>query len=178
MATHSSVLAWRIPGTAEPRVLLSMGSHRVGHDRSDLTAVDTLLQDILQSLRISQLSKGVILSVNMKILLMKLQKRQINKKKFLVVLVKRYEATIRTGHGTKDQFQIGKGVRQGFILTSYLFNFPADTSCKISGWINNKLESRLPGEISTSDMEMKPLIAESEEKLKSLLMRVRVKKRV
>ena len=32
MATHSSVLAWRIPGTAEPGGLLSMGSHRVGHD--------------------------------------------------------------------------------------------------------------------------------------------------
>ena len=32
MATHSSVLAWRIPGTAEPRVLPSMGSHRVGHN--------------------------------------------------------------------------------------------------------------------------------------------------
>ena len=32
MATHSSVLAWRIPGTGEPRGLLSMGSHRVGHD--------------------------------------------------------------------------------------------------------------------------------------------------
>ena len=32
MATHSSVLAWRIPGTAEPGELLSMGSHRVGHD--------------------------------------------------------------------------------------------------------------------------------------------------
>ena len=32
MATHSSVLAWRIPGTAEPGVLPSMGSHRVGHD--------------------------------------------------------------------------------------------------------------------------------------------------
>ena len=32
MATHSSVLAWRIPGTAEPDGLLSMGSHRVGHD--------------------------------------------------------------------------------------------------------------------------------------------------
>ena len=31
-ATHSSVLAWRIPGTAEPGGLLSMGSHRVGHD--------------------------------------------------------------------------------------------------------------------------------------------------
>ena len=38
MATHSSVLAWRIPGTAEPGGLLSMGSHRVGHDRSDLAA--------------------------------------------------------------------------------------------------------------------------------------------
>ena len=32
ITTHSSVLAWRIPGTAEPGVLLSMGLHRVGHD--------------------------------------------------------------------------------------------------------------------------------------------------
>ena len=36
MATHSSVLAWRIPGTGEPGGLRSMGSHRVGHDWSDL----------------------------------------------------------------------------------------------------------------------------------------------
>ena len=36
MATHSSVLAWRIPGTGEPGGLLSMGSHRVGHEWSDL----------------------------------------------------------------------------------------------------------------------------------------------
>ena len=36
MATHSSVLAWRIPGTGEPGGLLSVGSHRVGHDLSDL----------------------------------------------------------------------------------------------------------------------------------------------
>ena len=36
MATHSSVLAWRIPGTEEPGGLLSMGSHKVGHDWSDL----------------------------------------------------------------------------------------------------------------------------------------------
>ena len=39
MTTHSSVLAWRIPGTGEPGGLPSMGSHRVGHDRSDLAAV-------------------------------------------------------------------------------------------------------------------------------------------
>ena len=36
MATHSSILAWRIPGKEEPGGLLSMGSHRVGHDWSDL----------------------------------------------------------------------------------------------------------------------------------------------
>ena len=38
MATHSNVLAWRIPGTGEPGGLPSMGSHRVGHDWSDLAA--------------------------------------------------------------------------------------------------------------------------------------------
>ena len=38
MATHSHVLAWRIPGTGEPGGLLSMGAHRVGHDWSDLAA--------------------------------------------------------------------------------------------------------------------------------------------
>ena len=39
MATHSSVLAWRIPGTGEPGGLPSVGSHRVGHDQSDLVVV-------------------------------------------------------------------------------------------------------------------------------------------
>ena len=39
MATHSSVLAWRIPGKGEPDGLPSMGSHRVGHDWSDLAAL-------------------------------------------------------------------------------------------------------------------------------------------
>ena len=43
MATHSSVLAWRIPGTGEPGRLSSLGSHRVGHDWSDLAAVAALL---------------------------------------------------------------------------------------------------------------------------------------
>ena len=39
MATHSSILAWRIPGTGEPGGLLSLRSHRVGHDWSDLASV-------------------------------------------------------------------------------------------------------------------------------------------
>ena len=43
MATHSSVLAWRIPGTGEPGGRPSMGSHRVGHDWSDLAAAAVLL---------------------------------------------------------------------------------------------------------------------------------------
>ena len=38
MAPHSSTLAWKIPWRAEPGGLLSMGSHRVGHDRGDLAA--------------------------------------------------------------------------------------------------------------------------------------------
>ena len=43
MATHSSVLAWRIPGTGEPGGLPSMGSHRVGHDWSDLAAAAAIV---------------------------------------------------------------------------------------------------------------------------------------
>ena len=38
MATHSSVLAWRIPGTGEPGGLPSMGAHRVGYNQNDLAA--------------------------------------------------------------------------------------------------------------------------------------------
>ena len=43
MATHSSVLAWRIPGMGEPGGLLSLGSHRVGHDWNDLAAAYTYM---------------------------------------------------------------------------------------------------------------------------------------
>ena len=43
MAAHSSVLAWRIPGSGEPGGLLSMGSHRVGHDWSDLAAAAVVI---------------------------------------------------------------------------------------------------------------------------------------
>ena len=46
MATRSSVLAWRIPGTEEPSALPSMGSHRVGHDRSDLAAAAAVANDV------------------------------------------------------------------------------------------------------------------------------------
>ena len=65
------------------------------------------------------------------------------------------EATVRTGHGKTDLFQMGKGVHQGCILSPCLFNFYAEYIMKTLGWRKHKLESRLPGEISiTSDMQM------------------------
>ena len=67
------------------------------------------------------------------------------------------EATDRTGLGTTDWFQIRKGVPQGCILSSCLFNLYAENIMQNAGWKKHKLESRLPGEISiTSDMRMTP----------------------
>ena len=65
------------------------------------------------------------------------------------------EATVRTGHGTTDWFQIGKGVSQGCILSPCLFNLYAEYIMETPGWMKHKLESRVPGKISTtSDMYM------------------------
>ena len=67
------------------------------------------------------------------------------------------EATVRTGNGTRDWFQIGKGVRQGCILSPCLFNFYAEYIMRNAGLEEAEMESRLLGEISiTSDMKMTP----------------------
>ena len=67
------------------------------------------------------------------------------------------EATVRTGHGTTDWFQIRKGVRQGCILSSCLFNFYAEYIMRNPGLEEAQAESRLLGEISiTSHMQMTP----------------------
>ena len=67
------------------------------------------------------------------------------------------EATVRTGHGTMDWFQIGKGVNQGCILSPYLFNLHAEYIMRNAGLEEAQLELRLLGEISiTSDMQMTP----------------------
>ena len=67
------------------------------------------------------------------------------------------EAIVRTGHGTTDWFQIGKGVCQGCILLPCLFSLYVEYIMRNTGWMKHKLESRLPGEISiTSDMQMTP----------------------
>ena len=90
------------------------------------------------------------------------------------------EATVSTGHGTTDWFQIGKGVRQGCILSPCLFNLYAErimpnarldeaqTGIKIAGRNINNLR----------DADGTTLMAESEEDLKSLLMKVKEEREV
>ena len=64
---------------------------------------------------------------------------------------------VRTAHGTTDWFQIAKGVRQGYILSPYLFNLYAEYIMQNAGWKKHMLKSKLPGGISiTSDIQMTP----------------------
>ena len=67
------------------------------------------------------------------------------------------EATVRTGHGTTDWFQIGKGVCQGCILSPCLFNLYAVYIMQNAGLEEAQAGIKIPGEISiTSDMQMTP----------------------
>ena len=84
------------------------------------------------------------------------------------------EATVRTGHeeqtGSKQEKEYVKTV---YCHPAYLPDMQS-TSWEMLGWKKHKLEARLPGEISiTSDMQMTTLMGESEEELKSLLMKVK-----
>ena len=68
------------------------------------------------------------------------------------------EATVRTRHGTMDWFKIGKGIRQGCVLSPCLFNLYAEyIMWKYQTRMKHKLESRLPGEMSIiSDIQVTP----------------------
>ena len=85
------------------------------------------------------------------------------------------EATVRTGHGTTDWFQIEKEVRQGYILSPCLFNLYAEYIMGNTGLEETPAGIKIAGRnINNSDMQMTPpLMAESKEELKSLLMKVR-----
>ena len=64
------------------------------------------------------------------------------------------EATVRTGHGATDFFQIGEGLHQGCILTPCLSKLYVEYINEMSGWMKHKLESKLLGEILiTSDTQ-------------------------
>ena len=84
---------------------------------------------------------------------------------FLRNLYADQEATVRTGHGTRDWFQIRKGVRQGCILSPHLFNLDAQCIMRNAGLDEGQAGIKLEDDIT--------FMAESKEKLKSLLMKLK-----
>ena len=85
------------------------------------------------------------------------------------------EATVRTGHGTTDWFQTGKGVRQGCILPPCLFNFYAEYTMRNAGLEEAQAGIKIAGRNINNlrYADDTTFMAESEEELKSLLMKVK-----
>ena len=85
------------------------------------------------------------------------------------------EATVRTGHGTTDWFQIGKGVHQGCILSPCLFNFYAEHIMRNAGLEEAQAEIKIVGRNINNlrYADDTTLMAESKEELKRLLMKVK-----
>ena len=85
------------------------------------------------------------------------------------------KATLRTGHGTTDCFQIGKGVRQGCILSPCLFNFYAKYIMRNAGLEEAQAGIKIAGRNINNlrHADDTTLMAESKEELKSLLMKVK-----
>ena len=85
------------------------------------------------------------------------------------------EATVRTGHGTTDWFQIGKGVCQGFILSPCLFKFCAEYIMWNAGLAEAQVEIKIAGR-NIDDLRYvndTTFMAESKEQLKSFLLKVK-----
>ena len=90
------------------------------------------------------------------------------------------EATVRTGHGITDWFQIGKGVHQGCILSPCLFNFYAEYIMKNTGLEETQAGIEIAGRNINNlrYADDTTIMAESEEELKSLLMKVKESEKV
>ena len=98
------------------------------------------------------------------------------------------EATVRTGHGTIDWFQIGKGVCQGFILSPYLFNFYAEyimqnvgldeaqTGIKISGRNINNFRYADDTTLMTESEELKSLLMKVKEESEKVDLKLNIRK--
>ena len=85
------------------------------------------------------------------------------------------EVTVRTGHGTTDWFQIGKGARQGCILSPCLFHLYAEYIMRNAGLEEAQAGIKIAG-ININNLRLQmtpPLMAESKEELRSLLMKVK-----
>ena len=85
------------------------------------------------------------------------------------------EATVRTGHGTTDRFQIGKGVCEGHTLSPCLFNLYEEYIMRNAGLDEAQAGSKIPRSNINNlrNADDSTLMAESEEELKSLLMKVK-----
>ena len=83
------------------------------------------------------------------------------------------EATVRTGHGTTDWFQIGKGICQGYISLPCLFNLYAEYIMRNAGIDEAQAGIKIAGINNLRYADDTTLMAESEEELKSLLMKVK-----
>ena len=85
------------------------------------------------------------------------------------------EATVRTGHGITDWFQIRKGVRQGYILSPCLFSLYAEYIIRNAGLEETQAGIKIAGRNINNlrYAEDTNLMAESEEELKSLLMKIK-----
>ena len=83
------------------------------------------------------------------------------------------EATVRTGHGTTDWFQIRKGVHQGCILSPCLFNFYAEYIMRNAGLDEAQAGIKIAGRDNLRYADDTTLMAKSEERLKRLLMKVK-----
>ena len=99
---------------------------------------------------------------------------------FLSILLRTYagqEATVRTGHGTTDWFQIGKGVCQGCILSPCLFNFFAEYIMRNAGLEEAQAGIKIAGRNikNLRYADDTTLVADSEEELKSLLLKLKEK---
>ena len=93
----------------------------------------------------------------------------------LRILYPGQEATVRTGHGTTDWFQIGKGVCQGYVLSRCLFNLHAEYIMQNAGLEEAHAGIKIVGRNINSlrYVDDTTLMADSEEELKSFLMKVK-----
>ena len=151
MATHSSVLAWRIPGTGECGGLPSMGSHRVGHDWSDLAAAAAAECVHAKSLQLCpSLCDLMDCSPPGSFVHETLQERILE------------WVSMPSSRGS-SQFRVRTHVSNISCISRWVLVPPwkpymQSTSCETPSWINHRLESRLLGEISTTSvMHMIPL---------------------
>ena len=127
MAIHSSTVAWKIPWEEEPGRLHSIGSQRVGHDwvtslSFPFTTDYAKATDCVDHNKLWKILKEMGIPDHLTCLLRNLYTGQ--------------ETTVRTGCGTTDWFQIGKGVRQGCVLSLCLFNLYAEYIMRNAGLEN------------------------------------------